>query len=720
MNEEVAAADAASEPQPPMELLPAVVLPEHHHPSVAAAKTTSAATTATAIDSSEMNAPKPHHFGKTAPGREIVQKKSKKSQRRGSLSKKAAARTANNNNKADKSNNKRAAQAPIPVADPYPLRIVNPLLELPPNNMITAYDLHQLASLSLHPPDTYSIAYLARVLGWPLPMTARTTQSITWTDHMQQTMPLNNHKSDYSEIPAQGRFYSQYCVTTQNNNNNNINNWLDPKQVDPLYLALLQKPTAAIEKLRPITAAQHGKLIEQVSVLQGVVDQAMELNVMETQKWHVQSLKEYRRRQLTAQESAVTKPVVDETAMEPQESAQPATVTVTPPPPTVSGLVLEKDSVVAIAHYEFVWYPLRADYEMVLQIHDFEVNDTSLLQSSSDNNNNNDDDRALLLLLMALALEQARVCSVWYAIVTVPKSLQEFMETYFGMVAKQASAEDEENVVEMVCDVHNCSSRLAFLRYLEQPQPYIAMELQQETVAASASITTHRWIARLPTSDEVDPRRPIVHKPLALRRASQFFSSAPQSMRQGSVCLRVALPTENNGDGGVTISRLGPQTKAELESVPLVENATLEQVSVELLRDFDLPNSEPTAVEPVQESQLYHELVRKQDELAHLEQGLEPRIRSLMGKVVAERIEYEETGEAMRIYEEQKNFDEYKDTLDRRKELEKAWQEQLEQDMDAVCDVCDDGEVTPDNQILFCECKFKTIGELSRACVHAG
>jgi hypothetical protein len=165
---------------------------------------------------------------------------------------------------------------------------------------------------------------------------------------------------------------------------------------------------------------------------------------------------------------------------------------------------------------------------------------------------------------------------------------------------------------------------------------------------------------------------------------------------------------------------LGPQTKAELESVPLVENATLEQVSVELLRDFDLPNSEPTAVEPVQESQLYHELVRKQDELAHLEQGLEPRIRSLMGKVVAERIEYEETGEAMRIYEEQKNFDEYKDTLDRRKELEKAWQEQLEQDMDAVCDVCDDGEVTPDNQILFCECKFKTIGELSRACVHAG
>jgi hypothetical protein len=41
--------------------------------------------------------------------------------------------------------------------------------------------------------------------------------------------------------------------------------------------------------------------------------------------------------------------------------------------------------------------------------------------------------------------------------------------------------------------------------------------------------------------------------------------------------------------------------------------------------------------------------------------------------------------------------------FERRKEMDVAWQKQLEQDMDAVCDICKDGEVTPDNQILFCE-----------------
>jgi hypothetical protein len=39
----------------------------------------------------------------------------------------------------------------------------------------------------------------------------------------------------------------------------------------------------------------------------------------------------------------------------------------------------------------------------------------------------------------------------------------------------------------------------------------------------------------------------------------------------------------------------------------------------------------------------------------------------------------------------------------RRKELDQAWQDQLEQDMNAVCSICNDGEVTPENQILFCE-----------------
>jgi len=32
-----------------------------------------------------------------------------------------------------------------------------------------------------------------------------------------------------------------------------------------------------------------------------------------------------------------------------------------------------------------------------------------------------------------------------------------------------------------------------------------------------------------------------------------------------------------------------------------------------------------------------------------------------------------------------------------------AVEKERDRDMDAVCEICNDGEVTPDNQIIFCE-----------------
>lgn len=53
--------------------------------------------------------------------------------------------------------------------------------------------------------------------------------------------------------------------------------------------------------------------------------------------------------------------------------------------------------------------------------------------------------------------------------------------------------------------------------------------------------------------------------------------------------------------------------------------------------------------------------------------------------------------------EDEQTLIEYEAVLNRRRELDIAFQKQRDQDMDAVCEICGDGEVTPDNQILFCE-----------------
>ena len=119
---------------------------------------------------------------------------------------------------------------------------------------------------------------------------------------------------------------------------------------------------------------------------------------------------------------------------------------------------------------------------------------------------------------------------------------------------------------------------------------------------------------------------------------------------------------------------------------------------VQMPPPFRRPSSPPNDEDPI-----VQELIAKQKELSALEQGLEPTLRSLLANVVTERVEYESSETTAKQNDERRILVESKKMLDRRKELDTAWQKQLEQDMDAVCEICADGEVTPDNQILFCE-----------------
>ena len=103
-------------------------------------------------------------------------------------------------------------------------------------------------------------------------------------------------------------------------------------------------------------------------------------------------------------------------------------------------------------------------------------------------------------------------------------------------------------------------------------------------------------------------------------------------------------------------------------------------------------------------NQVLKELLNKQAELRRLESNiLEPKVRSLLGKVIEERREYETSGSARKTAEEKKILEANHQMLERRREFDQIYQDQLDQDMDAVCEICNDGEVTPDNQILFCE-----------------
>jgi hypothetical protein len=345
--------------------------------------------------------------------------------------------------------------------------------------------------------------------------------------------------------------------------------------------------------------------------------------------------------------------------------------------------------------YCFVWFPLP-DEESTRQQIDSQYGVPSAAQyikkqqselvlfvESVSVSGENEEARKHVILLLSLVLERARSHEVWYGwVMGVPSTLSGLCTENFRMVPRRTSIDGD---VAFLCDLQKCNYRYAFLY---QPK---SVEGRKESV-------TERSLVRLPSID--DARSAL--------EGSQFFGTAADAARRNKPCsifsgassermrniaFGVQLDTASsslqllNGDESVH----GP-----IMSVPTFAR----QPQMDILRSFPVPSrrSQPSRNA---DDEIAREMKGKQQELASAEDALEPKLRGMLQQLVDIRMEYEQ-GAAMRR-EERQILDDYQAVLDRRKEVDMAWQKQLEQDMDAVCDICNDGEVTPDNQILFCE-----------------
>jgi len=298
------------------------------------------------------------------------------------------------------------------------------------------------------------------------------------------------------------------------------------------------------------------------------------------------------------------------------------------------------------------------------------------------------------------------------------------------------------STISLLCDLHKSSSRYAGMLFRQQQQ-----KQKKPTIK-----TRQRMLVRLPTVEQaigVQAVRSNKNKPT-------ITSSAKESVRSVSFGIRLTSDKMQllNGDGKVVEGAVHVATTmrkgvvSALASVPaaLVSTAASAAASVPPTAAPQTPmgatKPSPVAFVPAAsatqaatlpptptaassnppswdvfkifaqvvptatterevDDEILRDLKAKQAELAALEGGMEPKVRSLLQQVVDVRMDYEKDAEKRQ--EEQKLLKAYGKILDRRKEIDTAWQKQLEQDMDAVCEICMDGEVTPDNQILFCE-----------------
>jgi len=286
-----------------------------------------------------------------------------------------------------------------------------------------------------------------------------------------------------------------------------------------------------------------------------------------------------------------------------------------------------------------------------------------------------------------------------------------------------SSDDCQSEMVTLVCDLHGCSYRYALLKYLEDRRGVVEeKDLRGKESDDAVHVPPHRWLSRFPNVDEVslalfpEANSAVTAavgartKKAALRKPSALFSGAAPSSQDAVVRFRVKLPSDvekgafDCAGSNVRIVQLDGKGEEGISiNIPTMEK----NLQLDIMRDFEVAQQQNSSAvipkDPASESEIVHELIKRQGELRSIEHGLEPAIHCLMSKVVDERLEFEKCVVITKKLDEEVTLERYKQSLERRKEEDLAWQKQLEQDMDAICEICTDGEVTPDNQILFCE-----------------
>ena len=257
--------------------------------------------------------------------------------------------------------------------------------------------------------------------------------------------------------------------------------------------------------------------------------------------------------------------------------------------------------------------------------------------------------------------------------------------------------------IRLLADLNKSSTRYAVLVWKqlmqEKAQGHVA-KVSDDDDNNPKQPGKYRSLLRLPNVEEATALlQGRIFKRKKLPGGSNtlsFYANAP--IPQRSVTLRLQAVLQNDEKN---IEMFVQNDEDEKTKVEIPQNFEEEPFGFHVMRTFPLQGAPIVHDDSV--SDLLLDLKAKQAELAALESDMEPHLRELMRLVVEERLEYEKSDHLARRKEEDHIMEENRKMRERRAAEDQEKQKRLELDMDAVCCICNDGEVTPDNQIIFCE-----------------
>ncbi len=577
--------------------------------------------------------------------------------------------------------------------DTNPTRLCNPLLRLPqfpdgPDPPIEEIpqggELWNLADLHYYDPDTYPISYLARLLGFDVPEMGNDVPFAENFDPMTVKLMKDGPDSDpWAFIPNRGQFSESIRKRDEENcAENGKADDLKLSYCDPLWANIISSYRGFNEK----DFKDAGKGFSD-DLLPDCFNFAIERGIVSKEKG-------ISFRFGTPEDEALLQPLADKCSWNSHQKHDLAT--------SLRGqnsfcIVAQsaESGPIAFIQYSFCWYRVEEKIsaasgaekvsELVVFL-DALVYDSSMsvaTEGSVPPPISTDDLECVKTLLTSLALVHAARANIWYGMVDSPRPLVHFFTKYFRM---SRIGRDVTDAVPLVFDLKKCHFRYAILLLEEDLK-----RKKESNEAKFVDSASERMLVRLPTnsveiartnvsSASKDSRSKKAHIRLVQDEDQlQIYSVSAAATAQEEECLSVFDPNsiDANGPSQWNVLRLFPS-------------------SDKISRESETSEASPT-------DGFLEELERKQKELETLEASIESTARCLLTKAYEEASDFHRNGRAAKKQQDENVLEEYAAVQKRLYEADLAWQAQLDQDMDAVCDICFDGEVTPENQIIFCD-----------------
>lgn len=319
--------------------------------------------------------------------------------------------------------------------------------------------------------------------------------------------------------------------------------------------------------------------------------------------------------------------------------------------------------------------------------------------------------QASTVVLFALALEHARF-HAGYGMMKIQPSIAPVLKNCFRMNEVSLNVSDS-NVVCLACDLEKCSFKYALYKLEEKKDllsdhdARIRMLVQ---MPAYREVPKSHSSQKCQTNGKTFPNRAggVVGNTLGQSDVEQVsdkemqastkaavphnkrFCSMKQKVRHKFVCIRIEKDR-------IKVKR-GPRLphRVNQTSFRCFDNHDWNVLSL-FDKGASIKKESPNDT-------VMSELRKQQSKLMCLEANTRSALKNLFEKVLKERYDFE-LGETKKSKEMEKNIlERYQTYVQRCLDSQKAIEAKMEEDENAVCDICGDGESSGENRIIFCDC----------------